>query len=43
VALSWQLAVGLVGGAIGSGAILSVPFALLFTALRHGLTQRRPA
>jgi rod shape-determining protein MreD len=40
--LTWQLAVSLVGGAIGSGAILSVPFALLFTVLRQGLAQRRP-
>lgn len=41
-ALTWQLTVGLVGGSIGSGAILSVPFALLFTAMRRGLGQRRP-
>ncbi len=41
-ALTWQPAVGLVGGAIGSGAVLSLPFALLFTALRRSLAQRRP-
>lgn len=39
--LTWQVTVGLVGGAIGSGAILSVPFALLFTLLRQGVAQRR--
>lgn len=39
--LTWELTAGLVGGAIGSGAILSVPFALLFAALRQGLAQRR--
>jgi rod shape-determining protein MreD len=41
-ALTWQLTVTLLGGAIGSGAIVSVPFALLFTVLRRGLAQRRP-
>lgn len=35
-------AVGVMGGAIGSGAILSVPFALLFAALERGLAHRRP-
>jgi len=40
-AVTWQLAVGVIGSAISSGAILSIPFALLFTVLRQGLGQRR--
>ncbi len=34
--------VGVGGGAIASGALLSVPFALLFAALERSLALRRP-
>lgn len=40
--LSAPLLVAVVGGAIASGALLSVPFALLFTALARSLALRRP-
>lgn len=41
-ALSSPLLVGVVGGAVASGTLLSVPFALLFTGLQRSLTLRRP-
>lgn len=40
-ALSPPLLVGVVLGAIASGALLSIPFALLFTALQRSLAVRR--
>lgn len=41
-ALTSPLLLAVLGGAIASGALLSVPFALLFTTLQRSLAQRRP-